>query len=325
MSDTETAAPQGAPFQFFSIAGSEFALPEEAERRLELLTDEAEAARDAYNRASDNWQEAIRDEQKAKADLQLARESTRGQRFPVEVDGNTVTIPWEETKGAAVKRQKVERETANVKKHHAKVQAVQETAEAIRRAKSRAEDYLRSRPQLTAAKVNPGSETIEKLRDKIAGLDADLHEANSANYTRSEIKATMRAEIEALAEAGRVDVMGTVAYLGELRWPRTRLTTVDGGAPSTSMVFGTDARAVLAWLHKDALLARLEAEIDEQTDDAAALSAADRARRMRDLRAEKLKAEQAEAALMFADGRRDFREDMDPRAILGVEGPATTE
>lgn len=84
-----------------------------------------------------------------------------------------------------------------------------------------------------------------------------------------------------------------------------------------------DTMALFAWFHRDALVARLEAEIDTLADDAAALSSQEREQRLAEIAADRLIAERAECALlsrMQADGPPiEHRVEADPRAVLAVE------
>jgi hypothetical protein len=83
-----------------------------------------------------------------------------------------------------------------------------------------------------------------------------------------------------------------------------------------------DALAVVAWLHRDALIARLNAEIDSESDDKAALSHADREVRAAEVQADLVEVERVEAALVFDAWSKglpvEHRGDISPVALLGV-------
>jgi hypothetical protein len=87
-----------------------------------------------------------------------------------------------------------------------------------------------------------------------------------------------------------------------------------------------DALALVAWLHRDALIARLEEEIDAQADDAKALSDEARSTKTAEIRSAILTAEREEEAiirLIEQEGAEfERRADADPRAILSVGGEA---
>ena len=79
-----------------------------------------------------------------------------------------------------------------------------------------------------------------------------------------------------------------------------------------------NAPALFAWLHKDALIKRLEAEIDATSSDA--LSAEQRAKKTREMQAAILTIERQEVALAD-DDLFALRPDTDVRAFLLCEGP----
>jgi hypothetical protein len=102
---------------------------------------------------------------------------------------------------------------------------------------------------------------------------SDLDRIASARYPAKHVKARMREAIEALAQHGR-DVSMMVEHDGGLIWPMTSLRSDAMGAEQRALAFAEvpDAVALVAWLHKDALIKRLDAEIDTESDDPASLS-----------------------------------------------------
>ena len=64
-----------------------------------------------------------------------------------------------------------------------------------------------------------------------------------------------------------------------------------------------DARGLMAWLHRDAMIAALEAEIDAVADDGQAIAADEREARLVKIAAEKLHAERREEAVITAAAR----------------------
>ncbi|GLI93667.1 hypothetical protein [Methylocystis echinoides] len=90
--------------------------------------------------------------------------------------------------------------------------------------------------------------------------------------------------------------------------------------------FAPDAFALLAWLHRDTIIQRICAEIDAVADDRSALDPAQRAKKLAQADAAILLAEREEEAAICEALSRGFlidrREDADPRAIVGIEGPA---
>lgn len=103
-------------------------------------------------------------------------------------------------------------------------------------------------------------------------------------------------------------------------WPH--LVERKGGvAADVAAVETTDTLALFAWLHRDALIARLDALIDE-ADDAASLWHEARERQAAEVAGDLLDVERQEATLMFcgwADGLSiQPRPDLAPAALLNV-------
>ena len=87
-----------------------------------------------------------------------------------------------------------------------------------------------------------------------------------------------------------------------------------------------DAFALMAWLHKDELIARLEGEIDELADDSQAVDPAERAQREAAIISAMFNAELAEERFIeMAEAAGTpivRRDDMDVRAFLGLDASA---
>ena len=77
-----------------------------------------------------------------------------------------------------------------------------------------------------------------------------------------------------------------------------------------------------AWRHRDAWIAKLDAEIDAESDDAASLSHEDKQRREAEAQRDLLDIERQEAALVFAAWEHglacEHRSDISPLALLGL-------
>lgn len=177
---------------------------------------------------------------------------------------------------------------------------------------------------------------VEKIREDIAELRAERHAITSAAYPSIEAKARVRAEIEMLAERGKPRVTQLIDHgpMAGVGWPdlvakasiHGMATWIPGDEARTSQDLPGAHLALTAWLHKDALLAALEVEIDAVAEDSAALSTETRAAKLAEVNARILDAERIECALIgTAGGSVDFRSDTDPRAALGVVGPAPRE
>jgi hypothetical protein len=85
----------------------------------------------------------------------------------------------------------------------------------------------------------------------------------------------------------------------------------------------TDPIALVAWVHKDALVAALDREIDAEVDDGAALSHETRQQREAEVQGDLLAVERDQSALVWqaqAQGLPcEFRADCSPLAILQVQ------
>jgi hypothetical protein len=185
-------------------------------------------------------------------------------------------------------------------------------------------------------------QAVEQARREIARLRADLREIEAAPHPSDVVKMRARQAIEALAARGRPDVDVMVAH-GETApaWPtlslRVNLSASVANPEAAHPIIGlghaqhADTLALMAWLHQDAFIAKLEAEIEEQSDDARALTDEARASRVAEIKSAILAAEREEEAvirLTERDGSElERRVDADPRAVLSIssEAPAPTE
>ncbi|QND22554.1 hypothetical protein HB774_24080 [Rhizobium leguminosarum bv. viciae] len=176
---------------------------------------------------------------------------------------------------------------------------------------------------------------IDKQRTEIATLLADRHEILSKAFPSIEIKARARAEIEELARRGAPDVSYVLNHGPSegLVWPDYRTIARGGGIGvvlpgDTGFTSRVDAPhlPLLAWLFKDRLLAAIEAEIDANSEDEQSLSLEVRTKKLSEIDARILMAERVDVAMTrHSGGAADYRDDTDPRAFLGVEGPPSNE
>ena len=182
-------------------------------------------------------------------------------------------------------------------------------------------------------------QAVEQARREIARLRADLREVQAAPHPSAIVKARARQAIETLSERGRPDVSGMVQH-GETApaWPTHSLrvnlsaSVVNPGAAHPVVGLGhaehADVLALTAWLFPDDLMARLETEIAEASDDGKALTDEARASRVTEITSAILAAEREEEAVIRlierAGGEFERRVDADPRAVLSVgsEAPA---
>jgi hypothetical protein len=178
-------------------------------------------------------------------------------------------------------------------------------------------------PEPTLAKGENGLlDAVENRRRRVRELRADLHRIASAPFPSSYAKQRMRAQIEALAMQGP-----SVSRLVELDGPvefQTQRLTSEVHAERRSLAFTevADAVALVAWLHRDALIAALDREIASESDDKSALSHADRELRTAEVMGDLLDIERQEAALTWSAMEQglpiEHRSDISPLALLGV-------
>ena len=166
---------------------------------------------------------------------------------------------------------------------------------------------------------------IERLRRRARELKADLHRIESAPYPSSHAKAKMREQIEALSMQGVPVVSDVVEHDRQIIWPtKTVRSEVFGGTErSLASAQVPDALALTCWLHKDALIKRLDAEIDAEADDKAALTHEARQKAEAEVMGDLLSVERDEAALTWRaiDDKLpvEFRSDINPIAVLQVQ------
>jgi len=162
---------------------------------------------------------------------------------------------------------------------------------------------------------------LARVREELANVDADAHAVRTAPLPAAEAKDAARRHVEGLAERARPDVRGLVEFGRPIEWPIYPLREAGGAGPAKANL--PDARALLAWLHPDQMLAALESEIDAVADDAQAISADEREALLARIPAKKLRAERLEEAIITAAAHAgtvlERRPDADPRAVLGIE------
>lgn len=167
-----------------------------------------------------------------------------------------------------------------------------------------------------AAKNLPAA--IAAKRAAIDEAQGELARIRRAPRTAAELKADIRQRIAAMAEKGRARVYG--AAQGELRIDLMPSTLA--GDTLGQMFNRPVVENMMAWLHRDALIKALEAEIDA-AELSGAVSAEDKARAEQELPPKILLLEREEEALIEAALDTGLpverRGSVSPAAILGVE------
>jgi hypothetical protein len=202
---------------------------------------------------------------------------------------------------------------------------------------SAVQTWLRDRPSSTLAdykgeapKVNKGEDVlvaIERHRRRGRELKADLNRVQSAPYPANYAKAQMRLQIETLAQRGACNVGRLVERDGPVEFPMQLLQVPGRNVPNAAgaavgFLEAPDVLALTCWLHRDTLLERLDREIDDEADDANAMSIDARQKAEAVIDGDLLNIERDEAALTWralAQGQPvAWRADINPAALLGL-------
>ncbi|ESW91717.1 hypothetical protein X773_01170 [Mesorhizobium sp. LSJC285A00] len=207
-----------------------------------------------------------------------------------------------------------------------------ERSQGIDRVLRAAEKYiLPNAGRLTAGpKLKPGkSDTIDVVAERIAQFRADITETTSAPWPADDAKRRATLEVDTLASRGRIRVSQSIDHGQQLHWPSEK-TILRGfgrldalGRSDNYNEFEVSADvAIVTWLHRDALLAKLFEEIDAFADDARALTADQRNSALSKLNSNILAEQRLIAEIVWREDAHDrWPADCDPRAVLGIDGP----
>jgi hypothetical protein len=185
-------------------------------------------------------------------------------------------------------------------------------------------DHDGPEPKLAKGENGP-LDAIENRRRRVRELRADLHRIESSPFPSSHCKARMREQVEILAQRGEVDVGMVVEHDGKIIWPTMRVQSTVFNAQPGAVAFAEgvpDTLALLVFLLKPTLIAALDAAIDAESDDSAALTTEERQLRIAEIEGDLLAVERDESALTWlAMAERlpiEFRSDISPIALLGL-------
>jgi hypothetical protein len=165
---------------------------------------------------------------------------------------------------------------------------------------------------------------IERLRRFGRERKAEIHTIQSSPYPRSHCKSRVREQIELVAPRCP-DVTLIVEHDGEIIWPMMRVRSQVFNAQPGAVAFAEvpDTLGLFVWLHRDALLAKLDAEIDTEGDDRVALSHEQRQQREAEVQGDLLEIERQEATLTWLAMAQNLpvehRIDINPLALLGLK------
>lgn len=179
-------------------------------------------------------------------------------------------------------------------------------------------------PDPTLAKGEDVLSALDSVRRRVRELKADLHRIRSSPFPSSYAKQQMRAVVDGLAARGAVNVSRLVEHDGPVEFPTQQMqVAVHNAQPgAVGFVQVTDALALCAWLHRDALIAAVDREIATEADDAASLSHEAREQAEAVVMGDLLAVERDEAwftwQALTAKLPVEHRSDIDPRALLAV-------
>jgi len=177
-------------------------------------------------------------------------------------------------------------------------------------------------------KLNKGEtvvDAIERHRRRSRELRADLHRIESAPFPSSHTKLKMREQIDALAMQGAPSVSSLIEHDGRIDFQTQRVQSQVIGAEQRALAFAElpDAVALVAWLHKDMLIKRLDAEIDAEADVEAALSHEAREKAEAEVLLDIVANERDESFFVFSAQAQglpcEHRSDISPVALLNLK------
>jgi hypothetical protein len=190
------------------------------------------------------------------------------------------------------------------------------------------DDYEGPEPKLARGEAGL-LDAIETRRRRVKELHAELDRIRSAPYPSSHAKQKMRSQIAALAQRGAASVSGLVKNDDEVAFQLERksvpvVVTVGKGTGATVAAWQQfDSLGAFCWLHKDALVAKLDREIEAAADDKNSLSSTDREKAEARVLSEQLAIEREESSFVFEAQSRNLpvehRADISPLAILGMQ------
>lgn len=285
-------------------------------RRFDELVAAAKVASTAVRSFDDDLRDAEKELQTAKINLA----ENRG-----EVGG------WQKSSAGAARAQaRLDEAKELITNINARREPLIERQRAMAHTRQAVTDYLvfesGALADAPAVKISK-SATVESLTAKVADLRLDLEAVHAAPYPATETKQRIARELDAIAEHGRVSALNAVEHGSQLQWPARSYTTSGFGAERDSYDRHELAPAMLAfvWLHRDALEKRLHEDIDAlaKASGKAALSATERRDKAETIKADILSTERHLAEVVWSAGDlARFPEGLDPRAVLGITGPA---
>jgi hypothetical protein len=299
---------------------------------------------DLYERKQDaeavNWalgdeeHELFNDVQRSKARIAQVKSLIRSTSYQSSPKAAEDAEAGEDHAAVISEREKLARFESKLARVRARREKARSVSEPILRVLDGIERYLDGPGGFTdTAPARPAKgDTIAVVSERIASLRADLAEVDAAPWPSDDAKARAAAEVDFLASRGAITVGASIDNRGSLKWPLQTTNVVMGAPDERGLPDPYDRKtlgpetALIAWLFRDQLVARLHQEIDAIADDECALSAEDRIRRTAKIKDDLLKEQRILAEIIWRDeAHKLWPADIDPRAVLGIDGPAPKE
>jgi hypothetical protein len=297
-------------------------LPKSAQAKLEHLRRIEGRARvlrtglfEEINIARDNYQAAVRDLARFDSENRFVEKIVEGKRVTVPPPGRDELANWAERCKAELQRLQSEQNLTNTSFAIADIIDWLITSQSAK--------FIAVPVKLP--KIDNLSAALQKNRDQQSALNDELIALENAPMTKAEARAAMRAAVAALGK--QPDVSG-LFYGQELTWPVAQLvahgnsTGKEGTGTVVTAATVRDSFGLLIWAHPDAIIAKLDAEIERMGDDAAALSREDKAARIAEAQAKLLAAQRQQEAIvetLEAAGQQVTRTCRIPEVLLGIE------
>ena len=155
-------------------------------------------------------------------------------------------------------------------------------------------------PPKPAKGENGQLDQIENRRRRVRELRADLHRIQSAPFPSSHCKQRLREMVEQLAQRSAPDVGNLIEHDRDIIWPSQRVQS-EVYAERRALAFHetVDVVGLIAFLMKPTLISALDALVDAEADDKAALTHEARQQREDEVMRDLLSVERDEAALVW--------------------------
>jgi hypothetical protein len=166
-------------------------------------------------------------------------------------------------------------------------------------------------------------DALDRARRRSREIKASLHTVRSSPWPSAHVKQRLREIIAQLAARGEPDVSLVLEHDADVAWASQRVQAeVYGAERALAFHEATDVLGLIAWLLPDQLTKKLHALVDEDADDAAALSGEQREKAEAELLADSLAQDRIESEIVWLALSQslnvEHRAECAAEAILGV-------